>query len=556
PHNAEINRQISLVRNKIGNESMKRRFLEDARKAEERGDVEEALALVRNVLEMSPEDSTALDYRRRIEARHAQTRPADAKSKKQKRRPSRPAVRRTSEPLNVPAGPIAILAVIVAVLGLVLYLVLSASTTSSAAINLQREAIRLEEQGEHQKAISACQKIVDEYPRSREATHAQNEIKRLRDFLHAAEAELGQAAKLRAAGDSLGAYQRLSAFLAHRQYSRVSSLRARAAKEMEDLRAECLKASVARAEAAVAKADFEAALAEYGAALRAYNGGDDIRAAITAINGRLADLQKNLNAAQAALSASQPQQALSACRAALDIVPHNQKALDLLARVLPLIPPPEGMVLLPPGGYVVGGSKENPRRQFRLPYGLYVDAAEVNVASFRKFLAVAGAKRASSQPQGDPNNWPGNPEGPQEDNPLLPVNHVSYDNAAAYAKWAGKRLPTEEEWEAAARGPDGRPYPWGQEWAAKGVNIGYGPCQPGQATADRSPCGALDMAGNLAEWVATPWPGAEDDLPPSVRADYAKAIEQWQQSLRASPPPDPAPPRPPAHDRDRGPGDA
>jgi len=523
---------------------MKRRFLEDAHKAEERGDIEEALALVRNVLEMSPEDSTALDCRRRIEARHVQAR-QDA-PRKQQRRPSRPAARRTSEPINIPAGPIALLVVVVAVLGLVLYLVLSSSSTSGAALALQREAVRLEEQGEHQKAINAYQKIADEHPKSREAAHAQNEIRRLRDFIHAAEAELGQAAKLRAAGDAIGSYQRLSAFQAHRQYGRITSLRARAAKESEDLRAECLKTATARAEAAVARADYPAALAEYAVAMRDYGGADSVRAAMDAINATLAELKKSLEAAQTALAASQPQQAFEACRAALDVVPHDAKALDLLARVLPLLPPPEGMVLLPPGGYIVGGSKDNPRRQFRLPYGLYVDTAEVNVASFRRYLEATPAKKASAQPLGDPNNWSGSPEGLQETNPLLPVNHVSYDDAAAFAKWAGKRLPTEEEWEAAARGPDGRLYPWGQEWTSKGVNLGYGPCPPGQAVADRSPCGALDMAGNVAEWVASPWPGGEDDLPASVRAAHVKALEDWQRSLKANPAPSPAPPRPEA----------
>ena len=128
----------------------------------------------------------------------------------------------------------------------------------------------------------------------------------------------------------------------------------------------------------------------------------------------------------------------------------------------------------------------------------YIDRTEVTNKQFKQFLNATGYKpkypknflkywRKGSYPRGKGNH---------------PVVWVSLDDSKAYAKWAGKRLPTEVEWQKAAQGEDGRTWPWGDVFDPKKANMDSdGTKSVGSYKEGASPYGCLDMAGNVWEWT-------------------------------------------------------
>ena len=105
-----------------------------------------------------------------------------------------------------------------------------------------------------------------------------------------------------------------------------------------------------------------------------------------------------------------------------------------------------------------------------------------------------------------PSHWGG--KAPPDELRDHPVVYVSWRDCVAYAEWAGVRLLTEQEWEKAARGIDGRVYPWGDEFDSARCNTyesGIGATTPvgRYSPGGDSPCGCADMAGNVWEWTAS-----------------------------------------------------
>ena len=166
------------------------------------------------------------------------------------------------------------------------------------------------------------------------------------------------------------------------------------------------------------------------------------------------------------------------------------------------------LFLVGAGKFIFGddsAESPNPRREMELP-AYYVEATEVSNEQYGRFAQAT----ARVPPKGDPR---------------MPVVDVTLDDAKAYCAWAGRRVPTEPEWEKAARGPDGRVYPWGNDPMKS-----PGQLVPVDDLPERqSPYRALNMAGNVAEWTVSPFPVTEreiDDMTklkggPPVSRDWA-----------------------------------
>ena len=164
--------------------------------------------------------------------------------------------------------------------------------------------------------------------------------------------------------------------------------------------------------------------------------------------------------------------------------------------------PPEDMVLVPAGEFTMGSPEgdpdERPAHKVQIS-SFYMDKYEVTVKQYAVFLQESGGDR--------PSEWKTMNKSSNQNRPVMGVD---WADAARYCKWAGKRLPTEAEWEKAARGTDGRLYPWGNEpptplhanYGKKEWNNHEALVPVGTLEAGKSPYGVYDMAGNVWEWVS------------------------------------------------------
>jgi formylglycine-generating enzyme required for sulfatase activity len=164
------------------------------------------------------------------------------------------------------------------------------------------------------------------------------------------------------------------------------------------------------------------------------------------------------------------------------------------------------MVLIPGGKFRYGDPDKAREEEVA---GFYMDSCPVSNLEYKKFVDETGAASPATWKDGQI------PEG-QED---WPVVQVTWDEATAYAAWAKKRLPTEIEWEKAARGIDGRIYPWGNDFDVERCNVeesGIGRLVPvTDMPRGASPYGCLHMAGNARNWTAT-----ESPAPAGMTGDF------------------------------------
>jgi len=188
---------------------------------------------------------------------------------------------------------------------------------------------------------------------------------------------------------------------------------------------------------------------------------------------------------------------------------------------------PVEMAVVPAGDFLMGSddpeldSDERAAARIHVE-AFWIDRVEVTNARYDVCVEAGACSRPSGTAFGDAT---------KADHP---ATIVSWTQAAAYCRWVGKRLPTEAEWEKAARGVDGRRYPWGPSFEPDRLNAGYtaGTTAVGHYAAGASPYGVLDMAGNVWEWTSSlyrPYPydpgdGRED---PTARGARVNRGGSW-----------------------------
>lgn len=185
----------------------------------------------------------------------------------------------------------------------------------------------------------------------------------------------------------------------------------------------------------------------------------------------------------------------------------------------------DGMVLIPAGEFIRGIDEDDPlgfvwaspKTDLYLP-DFYIDKYEVTNSEYKGFVEATGHRVPFDDRYDTIYDWI---DGKYTENlDDHPVTLVDWDDATAYCQWAGKRLPTEAEWEKAARGTDGRLWPWGNEYdrfKANTIEFNVKMTMPvGTFPEGASPYGLMDMAGNLFEWTGDwykGYPGTKREHP-------------------------------------------
>ena len=175
-----------------------------------------------------------------------------------------------------------------------------------------------------------------------------------------------------------------------------------------------------------------------------------------------------------------------------------------------------GMVYIPAGPFIFGSESGSNLCVSMVGEPFWIDRFPVTNAQFCRFLNECGSRkekrkgwiklRGGYRKEKCRISWQEGRFSVERGYENHPVIDVSWYGAKAYAKWADKRLPNEEEWERAARGIDGRRYPWGEEFSEQRCNTAEGGSEGATEAgkyvqAGLSPYGAEDMAGNVWEWT-------------------------------------------------------
>ena len=499
PHDQKLQRIMGDIKIDIANKKMVRKYLDEAREAAAKENYAEAIALCRRATELDPSDASVMELLLRLEGQEAEAHAEAPRGPYMTPDGLKiPGMRRNRLPFLIALGCIAVAA---AIAGMIL--LTEKPRAESGAGQRMLNAAELEKRGDFAMAYLIYSAVAKDYDATTFAALAKQKVKFLGETMEKCKGFMDKAESLARDGRLFEAGETYKALIrdsdCRRYFGAVNEAR-RSMDELAILLADDGKKLETEKRLRLAWRQYTASAA------LAQTESPSLRESIRRVEEAMARVEDLVAKADREMRIEEFAGAAKALGEAERLMPGHRRAQGLIRELLPRLPAPAGMVYVPEGEFYYGADDgdpdEAPRRKAVIDFGYYLDVNEVTNADYAGFI------RANPR-VAPPSHWVnGAPPGGEE---RMPVVNITAAEAEKYAAWARKRLPTEMEWERAARAVWGSKYPWGNDWTTSGGVFQFAPAPVGLCAQDISPAGCKDMAGNAAEWTASLWnkePGA------------------------------------------------